>query len=94
MVLMYFRRGFLALIGAILIAVAVSVPAAQASYHHRDTPDYNTILYEPILPPSYPLAVRNPYLSAWMPVSLVSNLSASNAQFWAGQNLIWSVIAR
>ncbi|KAI9733635.1 MAG: hypothetical protein M1834_003237 [Cirrosporium novae-zelandiae] len=50
--------------------------------------------FTPILPPSYPLAVRNPYLSAWLPGSQASNLPSSSPQFWAGNNLTWSVIAR
>jgi hypothetical protein len=92
--LMYCRRGALFLIGAILIAVTIFVPVTRAQHHHRDTSDSSSVLYEPILPPSYPLAVRNPYLSAWIPGPLISNISSANAQFWAGQNLIWSVIAR
>ena len=79
--------------------------------------------YTPILPPSYPLAVRNPYLSgkffqrwhhsrqhwastpfrfglsltsppAWLPGNEVANLPSAVAQFWQGQQLTWSVIAR
>lgn len=50
--------------------------------------------YHPALPPSYPLAVRNPYLSTWMPGSLVETLPSSVPQFWAGQNLTWSIIGR
>lgn len=67
--------------------------------------------FSPILPPSYPLAVRNPYLSgsrptsitsnpllifikAWLPGSQAANLPSASAQFWAGQNLTWSVLAR
>ncbi|KAL1964735.1 hypothetical protein VTN77DRAFT_6602 [Rasamsonia byssochlamydoides] len=52
------------------------------------------IQYDPILPPSYPLAVRNPYLSTWIPGNLVANLPSSSPQFWNGNDLIWSVIAR
>lgn len=54
----------------------------------------HTVSYLPSLPPSYPLAVRNPYLSAWMPSDQVPNLPYSDSQFWAGQNLTWAVIAR
>jgi hypothetical protein len=79
--------------------------------------------YTPILPPSYPLAVRNPCLSgkffhrwhhslqywastpfrfdpsltsapAWLPGNGVANLPSAVAQFWQGQQLTWSVIAR
>ncbi|KAK4951597.1 hypothetical protein LTR10_010574 [Elasticomyces elasticus] len=50
--------------------------------------------YTPILPPSYPLAVRNPYLNAWLPGNAAWNLPFASAQFWNGLNLTWSVIAR
>ena len=65
--------------------------------------------FTPMLPPSYPLAVRNPYLSgklqlsigrhlliepAWLPGNLTSNLPYASPQFWNGQNLTWSVMAR
>ncbi|KAJ6125755.1 hypothetical protein N7523_003375 [Penicillium sp. IBT 18751x] len=51
-------------------------------------------IYHPSQPPSYPLAVRNPYLSAWMPSDRVHLLPSSEPQFWAGQELGWSVIVR
>ncbi|KAF7928153.1 uncharacterized protein EAE97_009951 [Botrytis byssoidea] len=91
---MYCRRGVLVVIGALFIFLAVFIPVtkAQQQHHHRDTSA--TVIHEPIQPPSYPLAVRNPYLSAWIPSSLANNISSGNAQFWTGQNLIWSVIAR
>ncbi|TGO46669.1 hypothetical protein BOTNAR_0573g00030 [Botryotinia narcissicola] len=94
MLSMYCRRGVLVVIGALFIFLAVFIPVtkAQQQYHHRDTSA--TVIHEPIQPPSYPLAVRNPYLSTWIPCSLANNISSGNAQFWTGQNLIWSVIAR
>jgi hypothetical protein len=52
------------------------------------------VAHHPVQPPSYPLAVRNPYLSAWMPSDRVQNLPSSEPQFWAGQELGWSVIVR
>ncbi|KAJ5604393.1 hypothetical protein N7510_009547 [Penicillium lagena] len=52
------------------------------------------VSHHPVLPPSYPLAVRNPYLSTWMPSDRVQNLPHAEPQFWAGQNLGWSVIVR
>ncbi|KAJ5761209.1 hypothetical protein N7520_008365 [Penicillium odoratum] len=54
----------------------------------------NAITYSPLKPPSYPLAVRSPYLSAWIPGNEVDSLPSNNAQFWAGNTLVWSVIAR
>ena len=50
--------------------------------------------YWPIQPPSYPLAVRNPYLSAWMPGNQVTHLTTSSPQFWAGQDLTWGIMVR
>ncbi|KAJ5167661.1 uncharacterized protein N7482_003255 [Penicillium canariense] len=57
-------------------------------------PTSDAITYSPLKPPSYPLAVRSPYLSAWIPGNEVASISNNNAQFWAGNKLIWSVIAR
>jgi len=44
--------------------------------------------------PSYPLAVKNPYLSTWLPGNQISNLATAQPQFWAGQNLTWPILAR
>lgn len=52
------------------------------------------VVYEPALPPSYPLAVRNPYLSTWMPSDQVQTLPFAESEFWAGQGLTWSIMAR
>ncbi|GIJ91922.1 hypothetical protein Asppvi_010897 [Aspergillus pseudoviridinutans] len=52
------------------------------------------VIHQPALPPSYPLAVRNPYLSAWMPSDRVQILPFAEPQFWAGQDLGWSVMVR
>ncbi|EKG20477.1 protein of unknown function DUF1793 [Macrophomina phaseolina MS6] len=49
--------------------------------------------FSPILPPSYPLAVRNPYLSAWMPGNDALDLPSKQAEFWAGSKLGWTVMA-
>ncbi|KAK5127457.1 hypothetical protein LTR85_006796 [Meristemomyces frigidus] len=53
-----------------------------------------TPTFTPVLPPSYPLAVRNPYLSAWLPGNQAAELPVAVPQFWNGQNLTWSIIAR
>ncbi|KAK1059515.1 hypothetical protein LTR74_012552 [Friedmanniomyces endolithicus] len=50
--------------------------------------------YIPVLPPSYPLGVRNPYLSAWLPGNEVQDLPFASARFWNDLNLTWSVTAR
>lgn len=52
------------------------------------------VAHHPALPPSYPLAVRNPYLSTWMPSDRVQHLPYAEPQFWAGHDLGWSVIVR
>lgn len=52
------------------------------------------VSHKPTLPPSYPLAVRSPYLSTWMPSDQVQTLPYAEPQFWAGQSLTWSVMAR
>lgn len=49
--------------------------------------------FQPILPPSYPLAVKNPYLSAWIPGELALDLPSHQAEFWMGQKLGWTVMA-
>lgn len=56
--------------------------------------DQGLVTHHPALPPSYPLAVRNPYLSTWMPSDRVARLPYADSQFWAGQELGWSVIVR
>lgn len=52
------------------------------------------VIHHPALPPSYPLAVRNPYLSTWMPSDRVQELPYAGSQFWAGQELGWSIMVR
>lgn len=44
--------------------------------------------------PSYPLAVKHPYLSAWVPGNQLDDIAKARPQFWAGQNLSWPVVAR
>ena len=44
--------------------------------------------------PSYPIAVRNPFLSTWVPGDQSSNFPTAQAQFWAGQPLGWTILAR
>jgi len=39
--------------------------------------------------PSYPLAVKSPYLSTWLPGNQISNAASAEPQFWAGQTLTW-----
>ena len=44
--------------------------------------------------PSYPLAVKHPYLSTWVPGNQLGNIATARPQFWAGQNLSWPIVAR
>lgn len=44
--------------------------------------------------PSYPLAVKSPYLSTWLPSTGVANLATAQPQFWNGQDLSWPILAR
>lgn len=44
--------------------------------------------------PSYPLAVKNPYLSAWVPGNQLGDAATAQPEFWAGQDLTWSILAR
>ena len=45
--------------------------------------------------PSYPLAVKSPYLSAWVPGSQVLHDAATaQPEFWTGSPLTWPVLAR
>ncbi|KAI9714416.1 MAG: hypothetical protein M1820_000377 [Bogoriella megaspora] len=50
--------------------------------------------FSPLLPHSYPLAVRNPYLSAWLPGNQAADLPSAVPQTWSSGNLTWSVLAR
>lgn len=80
---------------SVLLGVFLGLPKARGAKAITPSPATNTgLTYRPVQPPSYPLAVRNPYLSAWMPGPFVANLPSNSPQFWAGQNLTWSVIAR
>ncbi|KAI0736382.1 hypothetical protein C8Q72DRAFT_909206 [Fomitopsis betulina] len=44
----------------------------------------------PFSPPSYPLAVRSPYLSAWLPQGAGTALNGAWPQFWTGSILGWA----
>ncbi|KAF7776020.1 hypothetical protein Agabi119p4_4413 [Agaricus bisporus var. burnettii] len=45
---------------------------------------------EPFNPPSFPLAVRSPYLSAWLPQGSGAALNDVWPTFWTGQTLGWA----
>ena len=45
--------------------------------------------------PSYPLAVKSPYLSTWVPGNqLLSGAATAQPQFWTGSELTWPIFAR
>lgn len=44
--------------------------------------------------PSYPLAVKSPYLSTWLPSKQALDVAGGQPEFWAGQGLNWPVLAR
>lgn len=44
----------------------------------------------PFNPASVPLAVRSPYLSAWLPQSAGTALNGAWPQFWTGSTLGWA----
>lgn len=43
---------------------------------------------------SYPLAVKSPYLSTWVPGNLLADAATAQPQFWTGAQLTWPVLAR
>ncbi|KAK5113723.1 hypothetical protein LTR85_010740 [Meristemomyces frigidus] len=44
--------------------------------------------------PSYPLAVKSPYLSTWVPGNALKDAATAQPKFWAGQDINWTVLAR
>lgn len=44
--------------------------------------------------PSYPLAVKSPYLSTWLPGTGMDNVAITQPEFWTGQHINWPVLAR
>ncbi|KAH8701553.1 glutaminase A L-glutamine amidohydrolase [Talaromyces proteolyticus] len=44
--------------------------------------------------PSYPLAVKSPYLSTWLPGNQTNDVATGQPEFWAGQKLNWPILAR
>ncbi|KAK4508204.1 hypothetical protein PRZ48_001942 [Zasmidium cellare] len=44
--------------------------------------------------PSYPLAVKSPYLNTWVPGDQLSDIATAQPQFWTGTQLTWPILAR
>lgn len=44
--------------------------------------------------PSYPLAVKNPYLSTWVPGNQLNDAPTAQPQFWDGTQLRWPILGR
>lgn len=44
--------------------------------------------------PSYPIANRNPYVSAWITHDQAKDFPSARPYFWQGQDLTWQVIAK
>ncbi|KUJ23207.1 DUF1793-domain-containing protein [Mollisia scopiformis] len=79
-----------------LLALLVVVLAYTQTRRRRPitTHPSTAFVHTPIQPASYPLAVRSPYLSTWIPGGLVANLPYASPQFWTGATLGWSIMAR
>jgi len=87
----FLRIAAIGLICVLCIVLVTVVAVTQvAAKRHSQTPTNFT--FHPIQPPSFPLAVRNPYLSTWIPSRLIRDLPSP--QFWAGQDLAWGILAR
>ncbi|KAL1630319.1 hypothetical protein SLS56_004991 [Neofusicoccum ribis] len=76
----------------IVLSAVLSIVLARES-PHGNAPAQQPPNFRPLLPPAYPLAVRNPYLSAWIPGEAALNLPSGQAEFWRGQKLGWTVMA-
>lgn len=44
--------------------------------------------------PSYPLAVKSPYLSTWLPNTGIADVATAQPEFWTGQSINWPILAR
>ncbi|KAH9844227.1 DUF1793-domain-containing protein [Rhodofomes roseus] len=65
----------------LVLGAALLLPAVSSALSWTATP---------FSPPSYPLAVRSPYLSAWLPQGSGTALNGAWPQFWTGSTLGWA----
>lgn len=76
-------------------AAATLVPPSHAPHNpapgEQNEPVPFTLQTTPIRPPAVPLAVRQPYLSTWLPGTL---LPGTSPQFWEGSNTGMAGIVR
>ncbi|CAK7210544.1 hypothetical protein SCUCBS95973_000818 [Sporothrix curviconia] len=83
------RWSGLALVTAVYFLL---LDCSAANYLHSDGQDANGHAlpeYSPARPPSVPLAVRSPYLSAWLTTAGNTTLNSGSATFWSGIPLGW-----
>ncbi|ERT01200.1 hypothetical protein HMPREF1624_02442 [Sporothrix schenckii ATCC 58251] len=75
-----------------LALTAAYFGVAGANYLHSDGQDANGHSlpeYSPGRPPAIPLAVRSPYLSAWVTTAGNTTLNSNSVTFWSGIPLGW-----
>ncbi|CZR51828.1 related to glutaminase A [Phialocephala subalpina] len=88
------RISCIALIVALLALLVALLAYTQTRRRPVATHPSTNFTHIPIQPASYPLSVRSPYLSTWIPGGLVEKLPYSSPQFWTGASLGWSIMAR
>ena len=84
-----------ALLGWLTFAACGAIPTDDRSERHHRRRHTDTGFFRNERIHSLPLAVRSPYLSAWLPVgSGEPELAGRKAQFWNGHELEWSGLIR
>lgn len=63
-------------------------------YFLRHIPSQSEIHIFQVREPRHPASISLTKITAWVPGNQVANLPIATPQFWAGQNLSWSVLAR
>ncbi len=83
--------GFSALLPAASAVALSTEPGGPLNATAHGEPAPATLAATPIRPPAVPLAVRQPYLSAWLPATL---LPGAWPQFWQGSTMQMAGIVR